>query len=46
MEFGGLTGGTIAFDYQQNIQKLGLGLDEDEAADIIKTVLSRFENLA
>ena len=45
MEFWGLTGGTIAFDYQQNTQKLGLGLNEDEAADIIKTILSRFESL-
>ena len=46
MEFWGLTGGTIAFDYQRNIQKLGLGLDEDEAADIINTILNRFEHLA
>lgn len=45
MEFWGLAGGMIAFDYQQRIQKFGLGLDEAEALDIIKVILSRFENL-
>lgn len=46
MEFWGLTGGTVAFDYEQRIQKFGLGLDEAEAIDIIKEVLCRFENLS
>ena len=45
MEFWGLTGGTVAFDYERGIQKFGLGIDEAEAIDIIKAILSRFENL-
>ncbi|MFV2033149.1 MAG: hypothetical protein ACC663_11690 [Gammaproteobacteria bacterium] len=45
MEFWGLAGGTIAFDYNQGIYKFGLGLDEAEADEIIKAFQSRFETL-
>ncbi len=43
MEFWGLAGGTIAFDYDRGIYKFGLGLDEAEAIDIIKAFQSRFQ---
>lgn len=43
MEFWGLAGGTIAFDYDRGIYKFGLGLDEAEAIDIIKAFQSRFD---
>ncbi len=45
MEFWGLSGGTITFDYEQGIAKFGLGLDEAEASQIIQIIISRYENL-
>ena len=45
MEFWGLSGGSITFDYGPGIEKFGLGIDEDEASQIIATIKTRFENL-
>ena len=45
MEFGGLSGGTITFDYEPGIAKIGLGLDEAEARHIIQIISARYENL-
>lgn len=45
MEFWGLSGGTITFDYGQDIAKFGLGIDEAEASRIIQIIISRYENL-
>jgi hypothetical protein len=45
MEFWGLSGGTITFDYGQGIAKIGLGIDEDEASQIIRIIINRYENL-
>ena len=42
MEFWGLSGGTITFDYGQDIQKIGLGIDESEATQIIELIKCRF----
>lgn len=45
MEFWGLSGGTITFDYEPGIAKIGLGLDEAEAGHIIQIINARYENL-
>jgi hypothetical protein len=45
MEFWGLSGGSITFDYGPGIDKFGLGIDESEASQIIATIKTRFENL-
>jgi hypothetical protein len=45
MEFWGLSGGTITFDYGQGIAKIGLGINEAEASRIIQIIISRYENL-
>ncbi len=44
MEFWGLTGGTISFDYGSALGKIGLGIDEAEAGRIIEVIKSRFKN--
>ncbi len=44
MEFWGLSGGTLTFDYGPGIEKFGLGIDEDEARQVIAAVKARFEN--
>jgi len=45
MEFWGLSGGTITFDYEPGIAKIGLGLEEAEARHIIQIINARYENL-
>jgi len=45
MEFWGLSGGSITFDYEPGIAKIGLGLDEAEAGHIIQIINARYENL-
>ena len=45
MEFWGLSGGTIAFDYGKITQKFGIGLNEAEAVHIVRAIQSRYENL-
>lgn len=45
MEFWGLTGGTVAFDYGHNTHKFGSGLDEAEAKHIVETVKHRYTNV-
>lgn len=44
MEFWGLSGGMITFDYESDIAKIGLGIDEDEARHIIELIKARHEN--
>ena len=45
MEFWGLSGGMISFNYGPAIYKFGLGIDETEATRIIETIKVRFESL-
>jgi hypothetical protein len=45
MEFWGLSGGAIAFDYGHSTQKFGLGLNEAEATHIVEAIQSRYEKL-
>jgi hypothetical protein len=45
MEFWGLSGGSISFDYGPGIEKFGLGINEHEASQIIAVIKNRFENL-
>jgi len=45
MEFWGLSGGTITFDYEPGLAKIGLGIDEDEASQIIQIIINRYEKL-
>ena len=45
MEFWGLSGGAIAFDYGINSHKFGLGLDETQAGHVIKIVKRRYKFL-
>lgn len=42
MEFWGLTGGAIMFDYEAGVGKIGLGLDEAEAKQIIEVIKTRY----
>jgi hypothetical protein len=44
MEYWGLSGGTIAFDYGPTLTKIGLGLDEAEAENIIEAIKVRHRN--
>ena len=44
MEYWGLSGGTITFDYGSIPTKIGLGLEEVEARNIIETVKARHKN--
>ena len=44
IEFWGLSGGTITFDYGSDIAKIGLGIDEEEASQIIDVIKTRHEN--
>jgi len=46
MEFWGLSGGAIVFDYGQCTQKFGLGLNETEAIHIVKAIQSRYPILS
>lgn len=41
-EFWGLSGGTISFDYGESVQKMGLGIDEQEARQVIESIKARF----
>ena len=40
MEFWGLAGGAISFDYDSGIQKLGLGIGESQASEVITAINS------
>jgi hypothetical protein len=42
MEFWGLAGGTITFDYKSGQGKVGLGIDEAEAKRIIELIKVRY----
>jgi hypothetical protein len=42
MEFWGLSGGSVTFDYGSDIQKFGLGIDDQEANRIIESIKQRF----
>ncbi len=44
MEYWGLSGGTITFDYGPTPAKIGLSLDEAEAEHIIETIKARHKN--
>jgi len=44
MEFWGLAGGTIAFDYKSSLGKIGLGIDEAEAEKIIEAIKARYRH--
>ena len=44
IEYWGLSGGTIAFDYGPTLTKIGLGLDEAEAEHIIEAIKVRHKN--
>ena len=43
IEFWGLSGGTITFDYGPDIAKIGLGINDDEARQIISVIKSRYQ---
>ena len=45
MEFWGLSGGMISFNYGPGIYKFALGIDESEATRVIETIKARFEGL-
>ena len=45
LEFWGLTGGAIAFDYGYSTHKFGSCLDEAEAKNIVETITARYKNL-
>lgn len=42
MEFWGLSGGAITFDYGESIEKICLGIDEAEAGRVIEFIKTRF----
>ena len=42
MEFWGLAGGSITFDYKSSLGKIGLGIDEAEAGRIIEVIKARY----
>jgi len=44
MEYWGLSGGTITFDYGPTPTKIGLGLDETEAERIIEAIKTRHKD--
>ncbi len=44
MEFWGLTGGSICFDYKSSLGKIGLGIDEAEAGRIIEVIKARYRH--
>jgi hypothetical protein len=46
MEFWGLSGGAIAFDYELDTPKFGLSLDEEEAEKVLQTIFSQFKFLS
>lgn len=45
MEFWGISGGVLAFDYGAKTVRFGIGLDEAEAKQILGDVRGRFPNL-
>ncbi|WP_020559718.1 hypothetical protein [Thiofilum flexile] len=45
IEYLGISGGTIAFDYGRSTHVFGTGLDEAEAKHIIQTIKNRYKNL-
>lgn len=45
MDFWGLAGGVIAFDYGPNTYRFGVQLDEAEANHIVSVVKQRYKNL-
>ncbi len=45
MEFWGLSGGTITFDFGSTTVKFGLGIDETEAGHIIEVIKTRYKNI-
>ena len=42
MAYWGLTGGTVAFDYESKPVRFGINLNEDDADQLAKTMKSRF----
>jgi hypothetical protein len=44
MEFWGLAGGAITFDYKSELGKVGLGIDETEAGRIIEIIKARYRH--
>jgi hypothetical protein len=42
MAYWGLTGGTVAFDYENKSVRFGINLNEDDANELVKTMKSRF----
>lgn len=45
MEFWGISGGSVAFDYGHSTHKFGVQLDEAEANHIVTTIKQRYKNL-
>jgi len=43
MEYWGLSGGSITFDYEPGMAKIGLGIDEAEAGHIIEVIKTHYE---
>ena len=46
MEFWGLSGGAIAFDYDMDTLKFGLSLSEEEAEKVVQAIFSQFKFLS
>jgi hypothetical protein len=42
MAYWGLTGGTVSFDYENQPERFGINLNEDEATQLVKTMKSSF----
>lgn len=45
MDFWGISGGSVAFDYGKSTHRFGAQLDEAEAEYIVNTIKQRFRNL-
>ena len=43
MAFWGLTGGTVAFDYEGELKRFGINLNENDAKQLVKTMKINFD---
>ena len=42
MAYWGITGGTVAFDYENKSRRFGINLNEEDANQLVKTMKGRF----
>jgi hypothetical protein len=43
MAYWGITGGTVAFDYENKARRFGINLNEDDANQLVRTIKDRFK---